>query len=178
MIKIVVCCIFLYLHISISLLGAFRMDTHKSLRTQRADIAAIWCRRVAGLLVWGFVGIIISQLWTGEFNGQYGPICISVGNQYNGLNDYIFISIPDVYLGWEFQHTLALKFRSSRHHEMKLQINNVECACCISLRTAVFEKIVRDAISQHLVYRASRGGLYCTSHIFRLKLEHTFGWRS
>ncbi|CAM9467143.1 unnamed protein product, partial [Ascophyllum nodosum] len=36
----------------------------QSVGSQRADMAALWCRRVAELLVWGFVCIIIAQLWT------------------------------------------------------------------------------------------------------------------
>ncbi|CAM9326109.1 unnamed protein product, partial [Scytosiphon promiscuus] len=32
-------------------------------RTQRVDVVALWCRRVAGLLVWSFVGFIFAQLW-------------------------------------------------------------------------------------------------------------------
>ncbi|CAN0432478.1 unnamed protein product, partial [Ectocarpus sp. 8 AP-2014] len=35
----------------------------KSVRDHRADVAAVWCRRIAGLLVWGFVAFIFSQLW-------------------------------------------------------------------------------------------------------------------
>ncbi|CAM9542781.1 unnamed protein product [Ectocarpus sp. 4 AP-2014] len=35
----------------------------ESVRDHRADVAALWCRRVAGLLVWGFVAFIFSQLW-------------------------------------------------------------------------------------------------------------------
>lgn len=38
----------------------------QSLRSHRVEVVALWCRRVAGLLVWGFVGIIIIQLWQGE----------------------------------------------------------------------------------------------------------------
>ncbi|CAM9213097.1 unnamed protein product [Ectocarpus sp. 13 AM-2016] len=35
----------------------------ESVRDHRADVAALWCRRIAGLLVWGFVAFIFSQLW-------------------------------------------------------------------------------------------------------------------
>lgn len=40
--------------------------TLKTDRSHRADAAAIWCRRVGGLVLWGFVGMIFVRLWLGK----------------------------------------------------------------------------------------------------------------